>query len=229
MDNFERQFPSLSEFGKQFETEDFQPKANGLVGPYEHDLQLPDVSGLPDLPDLPSVPSGAPSNALPPPPSRPDRLDSSNSGRPDEVDGPGVVEPPPDSWNSIKRVVSEPTVTAPGDTESIEHADNRQDSTSHSVPEQGPVSASGKPMPQLPPKPKFPYTNAIQPETVREYVLNPSVKMLLLDVRTEEEYKKGYVGKEYEPKGYSVAAMWLDPTVLTRSEYVVHVFWLMAG
>jgi ubiquitin carboxyl-terminal hydrolase 8 len=133
------------------------------------------------------------------------------------MEGSGVIEPPPDSWHSIKRVVSEPTVTAAGDTDNIEHADNKQ----HSVPEPSkaePPAASGKSMPQLPPKPKFPYTNSIQPETVREYILNPSVKMLLLDLRTEEEFKNGYVGQEYESKGYPVAAMWLDPTVLTRAE-----------
>lgn len=73
-------------------------------------------------------------------------------------------------------------------------------------------------MKELPPKPKFPFANSIEPELLRSYILHPSVNLLLLDVRSEEEYKQGYVGKEYEPKGYVVFSVWLDPTVVMRSE-----------
>jgi ubiquitin carboxyl-terminal hydrolase 8 len=70
----------------------------------------------------------------------------------------------------------------------------------------------------MPSKPKFPFSNSVEPELLRSYILNPSVNLLLLDVRSEEEFQKGYVGKEYEPKGYPVHVTWVDPTVLLRNE-----------
>ncbi|WWD20590.1 hypothetical protein CI109_105066 [Kwoniella shandongensis] len=89
-----------------------------------------------------------------------------------------------------------------------------------------PPGASSKPREAPPPsqtvltptftKPKFPFSNAIDPDTLRSYFLNPAVEMLLLDVRSEEEFQRGYVGREYEPRGAKVNVVWMDPTVLLR-------------
>lgn len=65
-------------------------------------------------------------------------------------------------------------------------------------------------------KPKFPFSNSITPDELREYFLNPSVEMLFLDIRPEDEWKKGSVGREYEKRGARVEIAWLDPTVLLR-------------
>jgi ubiquitin carboxyl-terminal hydrolase 8 len=67
-------------------------------------------------------------------------------------------------------------------------------------------------------KPKFPFSNAITCETLRSYFLNPDVEMILLDVRPEEEYRRGVVGAEYEPRGAKLRVIWMDPTVLMRNE-----------
>lgn len=68
------------------------------------------------------------------------------------------------------------------------------------------------------PKPKFPFSNSVNCETLRSYFLNPDVEMVLLDVRSEEEHRRGVVGAEYEPKGAKLRVVWMDPTVLMRSE-----------
>jgi ubiquitin carboxyl-terminal hydrolase 8 len=228
MDTFERQFPSLSEFGKQFEAEDFKPGANGLVGPFERvnleddeDIKLPDV---PDFPDLPSVPDGLPSRSetLPPAPARPDKSELDDEAS-------RALSPP-------RAVVDVPRPASTANVASLPEQESRsppaalrtgKPSSGPTLP--APVFPEPKPappppaqpdaaVPALPPKPKYPLSNAIDPETIRSYIINPSAQILLLDLRSEEEYKRGYVGKEYEPKGYNVAAMWLDPTVLMRSE-----------
>lgn len=73
-----------------------------------------------------------------------------------------------------------------------------------------------QPAPKPKEKPKFPFSNSITPDELREYFLNPSVEMLFLDIRPEDEWEKGYVGKEYEKRGARVEVVWLDPTVLLR-------------
>lgn len=67
-------------------------------------------------------------------------------------------------------------------------------------------------------KPKFPLTNAIEPELLRSYFLDPSVDILLLDVRVEEEFQRSHVGEEYEARGAKVKVVWMDGTVLMRNE-----------
>ena len=81
-----------------------------------------------------------------------------------------------------------------------------------SVPLPGP---SQRPRPHHT-KPKFPLTNSIDPDTIRTYLLNPAVDLLFLDVRPEEETKKGHVGQEYEERGAKVPVVWIDPTILFR-------------
>jgi len=68
------------------------------------------------------------------------------------------------------------------------------------------------------PKPKFPFSNSVNCETLRSYFLNPDVEMVLLDVRSDDEHRRGVVGAEYEPKGAKLRVVWMDPTVLMRSE-----------
>jgi hypothetical protein len=84
------------------------------------------------------------------------------------------------------------------------------------------TESSGTPNGTPPPvakKPLFPYTNAIQPRRLKEYLINPAVKVLLLDVRDRSEYDRGHVGKELS-KGLSgdesFDVVWIDPTLLSR-------------
>ncbi|WVQ85882.1 hypothetical protein IAT38_008050 [Cryptococcus sp. DSM 104549] len=64
---------------------------------------------------------------------------------------------------------------------------------------------------------KFPLTNAVTDDDLRGYFLSPGVEMLILDVRSEEEFKRGYVGIEYEPRlRAKINVVWIDPTVLLR-------------
>jgi ubiquitin carboxyl-terminal hydrolase 8 len=78
------------------------------------------------------------------------------------------------------------------------------------------------PAAEKPAKPKFPLSNAVDCDSLRSYFLNPSVEVLLLDVRPEEEFQHGYVGVEYEPRGVKIDIVWLDPTVVMRDGYVGH-------
>ncbi|OCF30719.1 hypothetical protein I316_07605 [Kwoniella heveanensis BCC8398] len=64
-------------------------------------------------------------------------------------------------------------------------------------------------------KPKFPFTNSIEPDGLRSYILNPAVEVLILDVRSQEEFQRGYVGREYEARA-KVDIVWIDPLVLLR-------------
>ncbi|WVQ95581.1 hypothetical protein IAU59_002678 [Kwoniella sp. CBS 9459] len=76
-------------------------------------------------------------------------------------------------------------------------------------------STSGS-QPQAPAqKPKFPFTNSIEPDGLRTYILNPAVEVLIIDVRSQEEFQRGYVGREYEARA-KVDIVWIDPLVLLR-------------
>jgi ubiquitin carboxyl-terminal hydrolase 8 len=83
-----------------------------------------------------------------------------------------------------------------------------------------PVPSRGTDDPTKSTKPKFPFSNSVNCETLRSYFLNPDVEMILLDVRPEEEYRRGVVGAEYEPRGAKLRVIWMDPTVLMRNELV---------
>jgi ubiquitin carboxyl-terminal hydrolase 8 len=259
LNDFANAFPSLSEFGKQFETDEAfksptqsypfeyaRSPVTGLPngrshGTIRHDefdghpaLSLPDVPT--SLPSLPSAPSGMP--GLPPPPSRPDNLSPSHQH---------ILPPSPDS-QVIARSASTPMTpvehvsSPPPAGEAISRISSRQ----HTVPNPQPVNSpdvhhsplltfpvavpTPKPKPAVngtkpsappiapKPKPKLPYTNAISPEQLRGYILDPELDVLILDVRPEDEYRRSYVGIEYEPRGAVVKIVWMDPTVLMRSE-----------
>ncbi|WRT70548.1 uncharacterized protein IL334_007546 [Kwoniella shivajii] len=100
---------------------------------------------------------------------------------------PVAVPTPPPSTQNRNRDSAPPATTANG----LHHSQNFQ-------------------------KPKFPFSNSVTPDELRSYFLNPAVEMLLLDVRSEEEFQRGYVGREYEPRGAKVNIAWMDPTVLMR-------------
>ncbi|KAK8850408.1 hypothetical protein IAR55_004326 [Kwoniella newhampshirensis] len=272
---FEKAFPSLSEFGKQWEGDD-EPVGGLLNGANGHarpsavsalpngndrftqrhatikededtaDLHLPDVPTFPTLPSAPTIRPG-----LPPPPARPDGL---NVNPPNEA---RTASPPlPDAGAGLKRPASTPNVaTLPGDVHSLMDEpvlegdrdahpsrapgpvipsntpngitkDSRSSTMSFPVAVPTPPPSSSRPREAPPPsqavltptltKPKFPFSNAVDPDALRSYFLNPAVEMLLLDVRGEEEFQRGYVGREYEPRGAKVNVVWMDPTVLLR-------------
>jgi ubiquitin carboxyl-terminal hydrolase 8 len=65
-------------------------------------------------------------------------------------------------------------------------------------------------------KPDFPLTTSITPDTLRSYFLNLSVDVLILDVRPETEFWRGYVGHQYVERDCKINVVWIDPTILMR-------------
>ena len=106
------------------------------------------------------------------------------------------------------------------------------DRSSHGGPSRSPPPVFPVAQPLLPPpssttkeatttkalatKPNFPLANSVDCDTLRSYILNPAVDLLMLDVRSEEEFERGHVGQEYEARGAKVRVVWLDPTVIMR-------------
>ena len=248
LDDFERTFPSLDDFGKQF-PDDPPPKSNENADE-ESKYSFPEVPSS-SFPDLPSVPASRPGLATPPgsPPAGFTGL------RPPNGHGNGHDSPPlPDADRETKRPTSQPNLSkldgrvdpsiglASPDHPAPTLQDFRtpqlptpvlspqpisQNSTppaSIAFPTPQPTPGTRRSMPVPPaqehtiPKPKFPFSNSVNCETLRSYFLNPDVEMILLDVRSEEEHRRGVVGAEYEPKGAKLRVIWMDPTVLMRSE-----------
>nr|XP_019051247.1 hypothetical protein I302_01696 [Kwoniella bestiolae CBS 10118]OCF30177.1 hypothetical protein I302_01696 [Kwoniella bestiolae CBS 10118] len=244
--DFEKAFPSLSDFGKQ--TSDKSGLPNGSAKFTHHnpimeesgespDINLPDV---PSFPTLPSAPSNRPGLPLPPPPPRPDSINPLEHE--DTPSNEKALSPPmPEAGAGLKRPASTPNVaTLPGDVDLLsdepilENGGDKHPSrppapipppsrsgqtqpsprTRNSLPQ--PPQTNGIPHSQEFKKPKFPFSNSVTPDELRSYFLNPAVDVLLLDVRSEEDFKRGYVGKEYEPRGAKVNVVWMDPTVLMR-------------
>lgn len=65
-------------------------------------------------------------------------------------------------------------------------------------------------------KTTLPYTNSIMPATLRQYLQDPSLKILLIDTRSFEEHKKGWIGQEPDSYTDKNDAVWVDPTILQR-------------
>ena len=244
LQDFEKAFPSLSEFGKQFEVDgppnraypferEDQPSTPPAGLPNGGAADLPDSSSpkMPVFPDVPSAPTTRP--GLPSPPSRPDGFNPSESD--------GLGPPSPDLQNSLKRPASTANVSTLPQTPDLLTDSPRSDFPSEPPapsailrpsepkvrsPVPDPSSSPSlsfpvaKPTPRDPSKeftkPKFPLTNAIEPELLRSYFLNPAVDVLLLDARSEEEFRRNHVGEEYEARGAKVKVVWMDPTVLMR-------------
>lgn len=66
-------------------------------------------------------------------------------------------------------------------------------------------------------KPSFPRTNVLEPKDLRSYFMNLDIDVLLIDVRSEDEWRKSYVGAEYYDRGCHVNVVWIDPTIIMRS------------
>ncbi|KAK6906785.1 hypothetical protein I203_100772 [Kwoniella mangroviensis CBS 8507] len=252
--DFEKAFPSLSEFGKQNSDKSGLPNGSAKFTQHnpiiEEGGESPEIT-LPDVPSfatLPSAPSNRPGLPLPPPPPRPDSINPLEQDH-QPNDEKALSPPMPDAGAGLKRPASTPNVaTLPGDSNlpnGIVRDSASNGVTRDTAPTAGledpkipkltfPVAVPTPPPPRQrdslpqPPqpnglphsqefkKPKFPYSNSVTPDELRSYFLNPAVDILLLDVRGEEEYKRGYVGKEYEPRGAKVTVVWMDPTVLMR-------------
>ncbi|KIR42515.1 ubiquitin carboxyl-terminal hydrolase 8 [Cryptococcus deuterogattii 99/473] len=264
---FERAFPSLSEFGKQWDGDSLQSDSNSHdmnhAPKYPKPPTQPPISEedtIPGLPYLPSVPISKP--GLPPPPSRPDisafsppsaSSSAQTLGQPPVPRGPSPPKPDVGSGVGLHRPASTPmpniagldlldmpdgdvaqvkAINGGGKLEALNFPDTISSLPQYSPTPSHPIPITGHPLPQPPShppasepsqpapkpkeKPKFPFSNSITPDELREYFLNPSVEMLFLDIRPEDEWKKGYVGKEYEKRGARVEVVWLDPTVLLR-------------
>jgi len=259
---FEKAFPSLSEFSKQYDEppadfaaferdSDSNKDMSGMpnvrssepkhpveswrqaIQEDDEEISFPDVAGLPDLPSMPSVPRSKPS--LPIPPTKPDELR-------------GAIGPPsPDAHLDLKRPVSTPNVAT------LNESPKEQDRAPLPPPGRSPLgprpplhggTANGSAATTNPPahsvspaisfpvpqptagpskekskdlvKPNFPLSSSIDCDSLRSYFLNPAVDVLLLDVRPEEEFQKGYAGVEYEQRGAKINIVWLDPTVVLR-------------
>ncbi|ODN86082.1 hypothetical protein L198_07375 [Cryptococcus wingfieldii CBS 7118] len=226
---FERNFPSLSEFTKEWEEP--LPNPHSPNGDGADDRSPNGYSnGDAGLPNLPSVPTSRP--GLPPPPSKPDF--GSFSPRDERSTAPSPV-----SHNGPSRVddVAGPSTQRP---ESSAGRAKEDDSRANGVngktqlnfpvavptpPTQArsplpPTPSQSVPPPSLsaPPreKPRFPISNSIAPDQLRGYFLNPSVEMLFLDVRPQEEAKY-HVAQEYESRTLKeVNVVQIDPTLLMR-------------
>lgn len=238
LEDFSKAFPSLSEFGKQFEefpepNSAFARDPDSIDGlPNDHPrprsdtileeedgpmLSLPDVSNLPDLPSLPSVPTTRPGGP------RAENLKS--------LDRESMGPPSPDPTANLKRPASTANVTTISPSSPNPTGDSTRSPLSNGISS---PPASGTPQVQTPiafpvaqptpgpsmSKPKFPFSSSVDPETLRSYILNDAVDLLLLDVRPEEEFQTGYVGVEYEPRGAKIKVVWLDPTVVLRDGWV---------
>jgi ubiquitin carboxyl-terminal hydrolase 8 len=248
LDDFERTFPSLDDFGKQFPEPIPANKSSGTTnGEDESKYAFPEVPSS-SFPDLPSVPSSRP--GLPSPPGSPPT--GFTGLKPPNGHGQGHDSPPnPDVDRETKRPTSQPNLSkldgrvdpSIGLASPDHPAPTLQDfrtpqlpTPAMSPPSTSPNGSSPQPplafpTPQPTPgrrpipipqqeavKPKFPFSNSVNCETLRSYFLNPDVEMILLDVRSEEEHRKGVVGAEYEPKGAKLRVIWMDPTVLMRNE-----------
>ena len=273
--DFEKAFPSLSEFGKQFAADDDPPppimgtifevdneadsraqagasKSPNVptkpLGPRElKKAPSRDGSGdsadlsFPSVPAFPDIPSHRP-NGLPPPPANAKTLKGP------EGEPPRAFRPPsPDMGADLKRSASTPNVAtlmdddaetfpvAPSEVSkplpppmppslrtSAQPNGDEPPLRAEPSPSNGPPPAAPtEPSRSVPPpvqfeKPKFPLSNSIEPDTIRTYLLNPAVDVLVLDVRPEEECQSGHVGQEYEERGAKVTVVWIDPTVLLR-------------
>ncbi|RSH85154.1 ubiquitin-specific protease doa4 [Saitozyma podzolica] len=182
------------------------PPDAGLKIDIKRPASTPNVTTLPgdalDLDEPAPMETRAEHRDLPPPPPslRP-------AGPPSTMRGTSPngtfhdVRSPPTSFPAIKTSLPQPPTSA-----------------ASVPPPTSTAPTAGPSKMELPPKPKFPFSNAVEPEVLRSYILNPSVNLLLLDARSEEDFQKGYVGKEYEPKGYPVQVVWMDPTVLMRND-----------
>jgi hypothetical protein len=77
----------------------------------------------------------------------------------------------------------------------------------------GPVFSSDKPAI----KPALPFTNSIMPRTLADYLDNAALKVLLIDTRSYNEHKSGWIGQDLQlPDGRTVDSVWVDPTILQR-------------
>jgi ubiquitin carboxyl-terminal hydrolase 8 len=238
---FERAFPSLSDFGKQFDSEDESKEISGLPNakPKLEEVEEEETITFPQIPSfpvLPSVPTGRPGLASP----------SSGFSRPSDSKAPDFdpaakthSPPDPDPEREVARPSSQPnlsvldgTIDGP-DADDVPQPLKSLDPSPLSPP---PSSSSNghRPLPSLSfptpqparapepsrklSKPKFPYSNSVTSDQLRTYFHNPAVELILIDVRPEEEYQRGQVGQEYEGRGAKFTVVYMDPTVLMRNE-----------
>ncbi|ORY35841.1 hypothetical protein BCR39DRAFT_512474 [Naematelia encephala] len=225
--DFEQAFPSLSEFGKQFESEEIDLQRPKISYPFERDPDAssglptetaPDIH-FPDVPSFPDLPSDEATGPSPPSPElgfelrRPAstaNVASLPHSRELLSDSPVQADPRP----QVPEPSSRPLI--PNGHHPV-HANSLSFPVAKPTPSQPTTSRSSAPAAQEPlPKPKFPFSNSIEPDLLRSYFLNPATDMLLIDVRSEEDFQKGYVGAEYEPKGAKVNVVRIDPLILLR-------------
>lgn len=66
-------------------------------------------------------------------------------------------------------------------------------------------------------KPTLPFTNSIMPKTLADYLENPALKVLMIDTRSYNEHKSGWIGQDLQlGDGRMVDSVWVDPTILQR-------------
>ena len=202
------------------------PSANGhRMETHEEEegvVEFPDVSALPELPSVPSDKPGIAASS-----TRPESKPNGSRGMPllDQngdlkrpASSPNVVSLPDKPMEMPKTPQPPPSASprSPGELSRGDSAEKVQSLTFPvAQPHAGPSKQSSRPQKPPPAKPAFPLTNSIAPETLRSYFLNPSVDVLLLDVRTEEEAQTGYVGVEYQDRA-KINNVWLDPNVIMR-------------
>lgn len=179
--------------------------------------------GLPSLPSVPkSVPgsvsrsgtgAGAGLGPGPSPPSANELLAAGVPNRPSSLPPPHIPLSPSSTLNGQ----TSPLSTSPSNGlhspfPAAKHPPPVPPHTHAHAHASVPVPSSSRPLP----KPNLPYTNAITPAQLNEYLHNPALKILIIDTRTQEEFNKDYVGKDMDFGGRKVNIVWIDPTILLR-------------
>jgi hypothetical protein len=213
MAHFSSQFPSLADFEHKpdFAMPTYNPPSlNGdrpgfsrqKSGPSRPDTITEGQEDETDLPKLPSPPKGFPTvdNSLRTNGSNGISAGSSSLSIPDMPPRPSSLPMPDMNDLALKGDVS---------------------GASSPIMKAGPPPVAPKPLPKpaslsatAQVKPNLPFTNAIMPSTLKQYLSNPTLKLLLIDTRSYEEHKSGWIQQGELENGSS--CVWVDPTILRR-------------
>jgi hypothetical protein len=79
-----------------------------------------------------------------------------------------------------------------------------------------PKSSPSQPAVTQASKPTLPITNAIMAGTLADYLSNPALRLLLVDIRPSSEHRLGWIGKDTYGDGGAPDCVWVDPTILQR-------------
>lgn len=165
-----------------------------------------DAAFSPPTEELSALDLEASSTVKPPPPMPDHQLRFASAKHPPPPQEAAQASLRPDDGPSSSMPAASPRTSPRAVAQSS--ASPGQTSTTVAIPGYSPTHAG---------KPTFPRTNVLEPNDLRTYFMNFDVDVLLLDVRSEDEWKKSYVGAEYYNRGCHINVVWIDPTIIMRS------------